>query len=171
MRYLFKRVFITVALISTINLVVAGNAAPADQLDAARADSVVKLVERAKRYVQKQGAVKASCVFNDPASSFHHGALYVFAWTCGYKNPIHNSFAVAGAVDPGVKVFTNYREFPVFKKIVMALKEHPAGAWVSYPWKNFTNHKLMLKHTYVCEVKSAHLCLGSGYYTKIQKND
>ena len=125
------------------------------------------LVNKAAEYVKQKGIVEAVCAFNQKGTGYNHGEYYIYGWTCGYPDPMDNNIAVAGAIDPGVKIFTNFSKYPVMAKLNAALLKHPNGAWLSYPWVNFTNNKKMLKHAYAVKLPKYHLCLGSGYYTKL----
>ena len=43
------------------------------------ADQAKDLLNKAVAYLEKEGAARAFCAFNDPSGEFHKGPLYVFA--------------------------------------------------------------------------------------------
>ena len=138
-------------------MAVAGSSLAAESPGAEQAKA---LLDKAVAYLEKEGAARAICAFNDPGGDFHKGPLYVFALSMDGVYIAHS--AAPTLVGVSLRDTRDAAGQPVGKDIMEVIATQREGS-VDYMWLNYTTNKVEKKHTFVKRVKD--IVLGVGYYT------
>jgi len=146
------------AAIFMMAVAVAGSSLAAESPGAEQAKD---LLDKAVAYLEKEGAARAFCAFNDPSGDFHKGPLYVFAINMDGVYFAHS--AAPTLVGVSLRDTRDAAGQPFGKDIMQVIASQGEGS-VDYMWLNYTTNKVERKHSFVKHVKD--FVLGVGYYTK-----
>ncbi len=146
--------------------VLAGEPAPATQrhlgsIEREKAGRATELLNAAVAYLKHNGAKQAFAAFDDPGSSFHYGAYYVYVVD-------QSGFMHANGAEPMQLSGTNVLELrdavgkPLIKDLIAAAQQAPSGA-VEYRWRNPEDQRIELKVALFEKVDDYIVCVG--YYT------
>jgi cytochrome c len=119
------------------------------------------LLNKAVAYLEKEGAARAFCAFNDPSGDFHKGPLYVFAINMDGIYFAHS--AAPTLVGVSLRDTRDAAGQPLGQDIMQLVASQREGS-VDYMWLNYTTNKVEKKHSFVKRVEN--FVLGVGYYTE-----
>jgi cytochrome c len=147
------------ALMILLLLVVASSSSAAES---AGAEDAKRLLAKAVDYMEKEGAAKAFCAFNNPTGQFHEGPLYVFVINMDGVYFAHS--AAPTLVGTSLRDLRDASGQPFGKNIMEVITTHGEGI-VDYKWLNYSSNKVEDKHSFVKKVGDLFV-LGVGYYTR-----
>jgi cytochrome c len=130
----------------------------AESADAAEASA---LLDKAVAYIDKNGAARAFCAFNDPNGSFHQGPLYVFAINMDGVYFAHS--AAPTLIGTSLRDTRDAAGQPVGKMVMEAVAAGQSAP-VEYMWLNYETNKVEKKRTFLKSVEN--FVIGVGYYTR-----
>jgi cytochrome c len=125
------------------------------------AEQAKDLLNKAVAYLEKAGAARAFCAFNDPSGDFHKGPLYVFAINMDGIYFAHS--AAPTLVGVSLRDTKDAAGNPFGKNIMQVIASQGEGS-VDYMWLNYTTNKVEKKRSFVKRVED--FVLGVGYYTR-----
>lgn len=125
------------------------------------AEQAKDLLNKAVTYLEREGAAKAFCTFNDAGGPFHKGPLYVFAINMDGVYFAHS--AAPTLIGTSLRDTRDANGQPFGKDIMEVIISHGEGS-VDYMWLNYSTNKVEKKHSFVKRV--GEFVLGVGYYTR-----
>src|ERR1700722_14999156 len=135
--------------VSALTILLLVIARPGGAVEPPQAEEARSLLAGAVNYMEREGATKAFCAFNDPAGSFHKGPLYVFVINMDGVYFAHS--AAPTLVGTSLRDLRDASGQPFGKNLMEVITSHGEGT-VEYKWLNYSSNKVETKHSLVKKV-------------------
>ena len=130
-------------------------------VERAKSGRAAELLDAAVAYLRHNGPKAAFAAFNDPNSTLHYGAYYVYV--IDMKGYMHaNGSGEFGVVATDVIDLRDAAGKPMVRDLIAAAQQAPSGS-VNYRWRNPEDKQIELKVSLYERVDDYIVCVG--YYT------